>query len=65
MNEPRRKTNEGRPRIFGDADPNRLIAFVCECGEPDCRRTVTLSATNYDQRRADPILHPAHQSFPL
>jgi hypothetical protein len=39
------------------------VRFVCECGDPDCRRTVVLSADAFDARRraaAAPVLaHPA------
>jgi hypothetical protein len=41
-----------------------LIEFICECGDPTCRRTVVLTLDEYEQRRPDPILHPDHEPLP-
>jgi hypothetical protein len=55
---PRRDFNDDRRRIFGGA--NRLIAFICECADPDCRNTVLLTQDEYDARRPELILHEDH-----
>ena len=42
----------------GDAD------FICECGDEDCTKPVTLSLGEYEQARSDPthfIIAPGHQ----
>jgi hypothetical protein len=57
----RREVNEFRLRTFGRED-ERLIAFICECADADCRRAVTLTRATYDdlRRQGKPILFPAH-----
>jgi hypothetical protein len=45
----RHTANELRMRSFGDTP---LIAFVCECVDEGCRRTVTLSPAEYQAIRA-------------
>jgi hypothetical protein len=57
----RREVNEFRVRTFGRED-ERLIAFICECADPDCRRAVTLTRATYDdlRRQGNPILFLAH-----
>lgn len=50
--------NEHRRRLFGDA--GRSLALICECADPECRETVLLTVEEYDARRPEPILHPAH-----
>ena len=57
----RREVNEFRLRAFG-READRLIAFICECADPNCRRAVTLTGAAYDDLRAQgkPILFPAH-----
>ncbi len=58
----RRTINDDRYRRFGGRDPQRLIAFVCECGEEGCQRAVTLAAGDYRRaRRAGAILHGVHE----
>lgn len=57
----RRKINDNRRRIFGRGDPDRVIAFVCECGASNCNRTVQLTAAAYAAARPELILHPTHQ----
>ncbi|MGH2970740.1 MAG: hypothetical protein ACRDNM_09160 [Gaiellaceae bacterium] len=44
----RRAVNDYRRRAFGE-DPERRVAFVCECGDERCRRAVVLSAEEYDE----------------
>ena len=56
---PRQRMNDDRLRNF--AEPDRQIAFVCECAEADCRRTVVLTAAEYRALRPGLILHPAHE----
>jgi len=38
------------------------MEFICECGDPTCRRTIVLTLAEYEQRRPDPILHPDHET---
>jgi hypothetical protein len=47
----RRRVNDDRRRIFG-SEPQRRVAFVCECGDVRCRRAVLLTVTEFDQARA-------------
>jgi hypothetical protein len=56
----RLRMNEDRFRIFHDV--NREIAFICECADPECHRTVVLTAAEYESVRPDRILDPAHRS---
>jgi hypothetical protein len=58
----RRQINDDRRRVFGDA--RELIAFVCECDDEQCARTVPLGPADFDRIRAgedDRILAPAHR----
>jgi len=57
----RREVNEFRLRAF-DREADRLIAFICECADANCRRAVTLTRAAYDdlRRQGKPILFPAH-----
>lgn len=52
--------NDFRRRLFGE-DPSRLIAFICECGDPACVRTVPLTGEEYLRLRPEPVLHPGHE----
>lgn len=47
----RREVNEYRRRLFG-GEPERVVAFVCECADERCRRAVLLTAAQYDRARA-------------
>jgi len=51
--------NAFRARVFGD-DRARPIAFVCECGDPACSRTVILSVDEYHRRRPGLLVHDEH-----
>ena len=57
----RREVNEFRLRTFHGAD-DRVIAFICECADPNCRRAVALTRATYDdlRRQGKPILFPTH-----
>ena len=57
----RRRLNDDRLRLFGRA--NRTIAFVCECADPGCSKTVLLGEQEYDARRRVQglILHESHE----
>jgi hypothetical protein len=46
----RRTTNEYRRRVFG-SNPQRRVAFVCECRDESCRRAVLLTVAEYDETR--------------
>jgi len=50
MGRDRRALNDYRRRTFGD-EPERQVAFVCECADDDCRRAVLLTAAEYDDVR--------------
>jgi hypothetical protein len=43
--------NDYRRRTFGGR-ADRLVAFVCECVDTECRRAVLLTAEEYDRLRA-------------
>jgi hypothetical protein len=55
----RQTINELRLRSFSSAPE---IAFVCECANDDCRRTVTLTPEAYGRLREDAqaVLFPGH-----
>lgn len=53
-----RRLNDRQLRAF--RDKGRLIAFVCECGRGDCRRSVMLTPEEYEARRPGLILHHSH-----
>jgi hypothetical protein len=57
----RHDVNEFRLHAFG-RDVDRAIAFICECADVNCRRTVVLTRATYDERRREgrPILFPTH-----
>jgi len=44
----RRAINDDRRRTFGH-EAERQVAFVCECSDEECRRTVLLTAAEYDE----------------
>jgi hypothetical protein len=54
----RYRMNDDRRRRFGT--PDRTIALLCECGDPECHRTVLVSADEYDALRPGPIVHAEH-----
>ena len=56
----RREANDFRQRIFGSG--GGLIAFVCECVDPACRRTVQLTRAEAEElrRQGDSIVAPGH-----
>ncbi len=47
-------------RTFGGHE-DRLIAFVCECGDPGCYRGVLLTIEEYERRRPGLIVHDGHR----
>jgi len=47
----RRSANDYRRRTFGGRS-ERLVAYVCECADDGCRRSVLLTADEYDALRA-------------
>jgi hypothetical protein len=56
----RRQANDVRQRILGSG--GGLIAFVCECADPACRRTVELTRAEAEElrRQGDPIVVHGH-----
>jgi hypothetical protein len=57
----RRTLNEYRLLVFG-TDEYRRIAFVCECDDPSCGRSVVLNRLEYEDLRQhdEPVLFHAH-----
>jgi hypothetical protein len=58
-----REVNDYRRRAFG-TDPERRVAFVCECDDAQCRRAVLLTVAEYDKARASGdavVVDPTHQ----
>jgi hypothetical protein len=58
-----RTVNDFRRRTFGYA-PGRQVAFVCECADDRCRRSVLLTAAEYDDARASGravVVDPSHE----
>jgi len=49
----KQQANEDRFRLFGSAE---MIAFVCECAEDNCKRSVLISPGEFKSRRE----HEAH-----
>jgi hypothetical protein len=47
-----------RPTQLVDSE---LLKFVCECGDPECRRPVFLTLVEYEAHRPDPIIHRDHE----
>jgi hypothetical protein len=59
----RRDVNDYRRRAFGN-NPERRVAFVCECDDERCRRAVLLTVAEYDEARASGhavVVGPTHQ----
>jgi hypothetical protein len=58
----RHEANDLRIRQFGSAEQ---IAFICECADEDCRRTVVLSPGTFISRReqGELILYPRHEAL--
>ena len=54
--------NEDRLRIFPDS--NRPVAFVCECPDSSCLRTVVLTPAEYRARSGagEPVVHESHKT---
>jgi hypothetical protein len=55
----RRRLNRDRLRIFG-RDSERVIAFICECDDADCTKTVTLTAPEFRGLGDATLVHQAH-----
>jgi len=43
------------------SDDSERLRFVCECGDPACRRPVFLTLAEYEAHRPDPIIHRDHE----
>jgi hypothetical protein len=56
----RQESNDQRLRSFASAE---TIAFVCECADEDCRRTVLLSPVAFISRRkrGELVLYAGHE----
>lgn len=56
----RRRYNEHRRRLFRDVD--RQIAFLCECDDDTCTRSVLLTPQLFDELREKQgtLVHPGH-----
>lgn len=57
----RYRFNQAQLRSFRERE---RVAFLCECGEEACHRTVVLSPAEYEALRPEPILHPSHRAAP-
>lgn len=55
--------NTFRARVFGES-ATRPIAFVCECGNLACRRTIILTLDEYKRRRPGLLIHDDHGISP-
>lgn len=60
--ERRRRLNENRASLFGATNPERLIVFLCECSDADCRETILLSARAYTEQieAGGLVVHEGH-----
>ena len=55
----RRALNADRRQQFGDS--GRLLALICECGDPLCHATILMSARAFDAHGDAPIVsHEIH-----
>jgi hypothetical protein len=64
VSQDRREINDFRWRVLGGGAGDKLIAFICECGDPDCHSTALLTVREYEQRTATddaPIVYPGHR----
>jgi len=46
------------------SEPARELKLVCECGDPDCRKRIRMTLTEYENLRSDPrrfAVVPGHQ----
>lgn len=60
----KRETNRAIRDGVEAVAPSEPVAFLCECADASCYRTVWLTPAAYDQARADPTwqpLAPAHR----
>jgi hypothetical protein len=58
-----REVNE-RVEEVSEGVGNDFIDFVCECGHEDCIAMISLTRSEYEQIRADPVLFgivPGHE----
>ena len=58
----RQEANDFRVQHFGSAE---MIAFICECADESCRRSVLLSPGTFKWRRehGELILYPGHEAL--
>ena len=58
----RRQVNDSRLDLFGQ-DVERPIAFVCECEDTSCARTVVLTGLAFNDLRSQgqSVLFPSHR----
>jgi len=57
-----RATDQPQGGVLVDSE---RLKFVCECGDPGCRRSVFLTLAEYEARRPDPIIHRDHERSSL
>jgi hypothetical protein len=63
VNERVREVNDRVTEVNGDVRSDR-IEFLCECGDPRCTESISLSREEYEQLRSDPLLfavEPGHE----
>jgi hypothetical protein len=59
-----REVNERIQEVNRSLGADGHADFICECGDEDCTKPVTLSVAEYEQARRDPthfIIAPRHQ----
>ena len=61
----RRRLNDHRRRFFEDTSGE--IAFLCECADATCTRSVVLAPAQFDElrERGSILLHPGHDALPV
>jgi hypothetical protein len=50
-----------QPRDPASLVDSERLTFVCECGDPECRRPVLLTLAEYEAHRPEPIIHRDHK----
>jgi hypothetical protein len=59
-----REVNERIEEVNRSLGADGDAEFICECGDEDCTKPVSLSLAEYEQARRDPthfIISPGHQ----
>ena len=54
--------NDSIRDLAGEGSPTRRWDFICECPEVSCHASVSLTLTEFDERRAASPAIPVHAS---